>query len=154
MTFDDFENFLLTEECFNKHDVSVIDKDGLQHYLNTNNENYVAYLAAISLEIGVLAKTIKVEQFEKALDVNDGTVHVFYNQKNGPSFDVHTDPIDVIIECVEGTKIMEVEGKEISLSKNETLFIEAGTPHRALNYEKALMLSHGIHDSETINSIR
>ncbi len=151
MTFDQFENFLLTEECFNNHDVSHIDEDGNQHYIKQSE--YIAYLGETTVLLANKA-TIKVEQFEKPLGVNNGTVHVFYNQENGASFDVHTDPIDVIIECVEGIKVMEVEGKEISLSKNETLFIEAGTPHRALNYEKALMLSHGIHDSETINSIR
>ena len=96
---------------------------------------------------------MKVEQIETLLFVQ-GTVHAFYNQENGASFDVHTDPVDVIIECLDGTKVMEVEGKEISIAKGETLLIPAGTPHRALNYGKALMISHGIHDTETLNGIR
>ena len=34
MTFDQFEEFLLSAECHWEHDVSYIDKDGLQHYID------------------------------------------------------------------------------------------------------------------------
>lgn len=154
MIFQDFENFLLTEECFDNHDVSVIDKDGLQHYLNINNEDYMAYFAVISLELGVWGNTIKVEQIEKWFDYNDRTAHAFYNQVNSGTFSIHTDPVDVIIECLDGRKYMEVEGKEIVLEPHDTLLIPANTEHRALNKEKALMISYGIHDTETLNGLR
>jgi len=150
MTFIDFENFLLTEECFDNHDVSYIDEDGNQHYIEqTDFISYVGTVARLLSE----SRTMKVEQIETLLFVK-GTVHAFYNQKNGASFDVHTDPVDVFIECLAGKKIMEVDGKEVVLEKGDTVLIPSGTPHRALNYEKALMLSHGIHDSETLNRIR
>lgn len=150
MTFLDFENFLLTETCFDNHDVSWIDDDGKQHYIEqTDFISYVGNMARLLSE----CRTIKVEQIETLLFV-EGTVHAFYNQKNGASFDVHTDPVDVLIECLDGTKIMEVDGKEVTLKRKDTLLIPAGTPHRALNYEKALMISHGIHDTETLNRIR
>ena len=150
MTFIDFENFLLTEECFDNHDVSYIDEDGNQHYIEqTDFISYVGTVARLLSE----SRTMKVEQIETLLFVK-GTVHAFHNQKNGASFDVHTDPVDVLIECLAGTKIMEVEGKEVVLKKGDTVLIPSGTPHRALNYEKALMLSHGIHDTETLNRIR
>ena len=49
---------------------------------------------------------------------------------------------------------MEVDGKEITLQPGHKLIIPAGTPHRALNYEKALMASHGINDTETLSRLR
>ena len=49
---------------------------------------------------------------------------------------------------------MEVEGKEIVLEPHDTLLIPANTEHRALNKEKALMISYGIHDTETLNGLR
>ena len=46
-----------------------------------------------------------------------------------------------------------VEGKEITLRPGDKLSIRAGTEHKALNHEKALMASHGIGDTETLNRI-
>jgi mannose-6-phosphate isomerase-like protein (cupin superfamily) len=67
---------------------------------------------------------------------------------------MHSDPIDVLIECLDGKKLMEVAGKEIVLEPNNTVYIQANTPHRALNYEKALTISYGINDTETLSRIR
>jgi quercetin dioxygenase-like cupin family protein len=79
---------------------------------------------------------------------------MFLNKKNGPSFNVHTDPVEVIIECLDGVKHMEVEGNKIKLNRGQSLQIPANTEHKALNYEKALMISYGIHDTETLDGLR
>jgi mannose-6-phosphate isomerase-like protein (cupin superfamily) len=151
MNFVEFENFVLSEECFSNQDVSYIDTEGKQHYVN--QEEYYSYLAKIT-QLIISENTIKVEQFEKVLGCEDKTAHAFYNKLNGPSFGIHEDPVDVLIECLDGKKWMEVEGKEIVLEPRDTLYIPANTPHRALNYEKALMISYGINDTETLSRIR
>jgi len=151
MRFFEFNSFILSENCFSTHDVSFIDKDGNQHYLDQSD--YVSYMGRIASLVGE-GHTIKVEQIEKWFGYTDRTAHIFYNQKDGATFGVHTDPVNVLIECLDGVKWMEVDGKEISLQPHDTVLIPANTPHRALNYEKALMISYGIRDTETINRIR
>jgi mannose-6-phosphate isomerase-like protein (cupin superfamily) len=151
MLFENFENFLLTEDCFNSHDVSHIDNDGNQHYLK--HSEYIAYLGEVTVLLANRA-TIKVEQAEKLFEYNNGTIHIFYNDINGPSFEEHADPVDVLIECLDGTKIMEVDGTTVILQPNQSVLIPAGTKHRALNNKKALMISYGIHDTETLNGLR
>lgn len=152
MNFTQFETFAMSEECFLNHDVSIIDEEGLQHQIA--EENVWAHQAKLFKHISEQKYTIKIEQMERYWKFTDRTIHLFYNPKNGPTFDIHTDPVDVIIECKDGNKYMEVEGKEISLKPGDKLLIHAGTPHRALNYEKALMASHGINDTETLSRIR
>jgi len=150
-TFEEFENWLMTEECFDNHDVSYIDNDGNQHYLK--HSEYISYLGEVTVLIANKA-TIKVEQIEKWFPHIAGTAHAFYNNDNGPSFDTHTDPIDVLIECIAGRKTLEVEGKEYTLEPRDKIGIAKNTEHRALNYEKALMISYGIGDTETLTRIR
>ena len=150
MTFTEFEDFLFSKRCFENHDVSYIDIEGNQHYLDQTD--YMMYQIKVA-ELIVSINTIKVEQCEQWFNTT-GTAHIFYNKENGPSFGVHTDPVDVIIECLDGTKYMEIEGKEKVLKPKGFVHILAGTNHRALNYEKALMISYGASDTETLTRIR
>lgn len=153
MTFDQFEEFLLSAECHWEHDVSYIDKDGLQHYLDKCEQ--WEYQSIIARWLADDKITIKVEQMEKRYHWKDRTIHFFYSPAWGPTFDTHTDPVDVIIDCHDGIKHMEVNGTEhIITPGGAMLLIPAGTPHRALNYEKALIASHGINDTETLSNIR
>lgn len=153
MTFDQFEEFLLSEECFMEHDVSTINSKGEQHYILS--DEYWQYQLVMAMHLSKFSETIKVEQMERRYDWGDRTIHFFYNPINGPTFKEHTDPVDVIIECHDGIKYMEVDGKTIELTPGgNKLLIRANTPHRALNYEKALMASHGINDTETLSNIR
>lgn len=153
MTFDQFEEFLLSEECFMEHDVSIINSSGEQHYILS--DEYWQYQIVMAMHLSKFTNTIKVEQMERRYDWSDRTIHFFYNPENGPTFDIHTDPVDVIIECHDGIKYMEVNGKTIKITPGgNKLLIRANTQHRALNYEKALMASHGISDTETLTGIR
>lgn len=150
MTFKEFEDFLFSESCFENHDVSYIDIEGKQHYLE--QDDFFKYQAKVA-ELIVSINTIKVEQCEQWFNTT-GTAHIFYNKENGPSFGIHTDPVDVLIECLDGNKYMEVEGEKKVLEPHDYLTIPAGTEHRALNYEKALMISYGVSDTETLTRIR
>ena len=151
MTFEQFEEFVLSDECYWNHDVSFIDEFGLQHY--PIFEDNFQYQIETAKKIAEQKVTIKVEQMERRYHWKDRTIHFFYNPINGPTFDTHIDPTDVIIDCHDGIKYMEVNGKEHKLVPGDKLLIHAGSPHKALNYEKALMASHGILDTETTNRI-
>lgn len=151
LDFIEFTNFVLSEQCFENHDVSYIDKEGKQHYLAF--DDFYIYQAKVAKQL-MTKNTIKVEQVEKLFDFKDVTAHIFFNKPEGFSFGVHTDPVDVLIACLDGKKSLEIDGKEVHLEQNESVLIPANTPHRALNYEKALMISYGIGDTETLKRIR
>ncbi len=142
----------MSGQCYHEHDVSIIDENGLQHYIEPTE--YYAYCALMAEHIAVGKVTIKVEQMEKHWKFDDRTIHLFYNPKFGPTFEQHTDPVDVIIECKAGQKSMWVDGMEVILQVGDKLMIPAGTEHKALNYERALIASHGISDTETLNRVR
>ena len=152
MTFDQFEQFILSSDCYWEHDVSYIDEQGNQHPVAP--DEHWRYQLQIAKLLAEEKYTIKIEQMERYYKYDDRTVHLFYNPKFGPSFDTHTDPVDVIIDVLAGSKSLEVDGKEIILYAGDKLLIRAGEPHRALNYEKALMASHGINDTETLSRVR
>ena len=73
------------------------------------------------------------------------TCHLFYAvSEHAPSFGIHTDPDDVIIHTVYGTKHMEVDGIEYNIPTGKEIYIPANVPHRALNRESSIMLSFGL----------
>lgn len=73
------------------------------------------------------------------------TCHLFYaNSENSPSFDRHKDADNVVIFVCDGTKHMEINGEPVVLHKNDTVFIPAGTEHRAFNYCPNVILSFGL----------
>ena len=57
---------------------------------------------------------------------------------------MHTDPDDVIIYCIEGTKSLIVNNQYIKLQAGEEIFIPANTLHQALNEHHAFTLSFGL----------
>ena len=152
MTFEQFFKFIESKKCFEYHDVSYIDAQGRQHYIDQSD--YYLYQVNINKLLAEGQVTIKVEQMERHWKWNDRTIHVFYNPKFGPTFEQHTDPVDVIIECKAGSKSMWVDGMEVILQPGDKLSIPKDTEHKALNYERALIASHAIGDRETLNRIR
>ncbi len=104
-------------------------------------------------------RTIKVEGMERLSEPlhrfvkrvarwtdHDGPVscHLFSASVGSESFPTHTDPDDVFIYVVTGTKHMEVDGKEYKLLAGQAIFIPHDVPHRALNTEASIMLSVGL----------
>jgi mannose-6-phosphate isomerase-like protein (cupin superfamily) len=73
------------------------------------------------------------------------TCHLFYaNSENSPSFGLHKDTDDVVIIVCDGTKHMEINGEQVVLHQNDTVFIPAGTEHKAVNYCPNVILSFGL----------
>ena len=152
MNFQQFEEFVLSDNCYIGHDVSVIDEGGLQHYIQPGV--YFEYQILMTRYLAEDKVTIKIEQMENYWNFDGGTIHLFYNPKNGPSFSEHTDPVDIIIECKDGIKSIQVDDNEFVLIPGDKVSIPAETLHKALNYEKALVISYGLSDTETLSRLR
>lgn len=105
-------------------------------------------------------ETIKVNKAEKLVDsidilceelrqMNDHRevdVCVFFSQKGGPSFPMHSDDdVDVYLFNVVGNKrVFFEDGESIFFSQNECVCIPAGVRHRAEAMSDNIMLSFGV----------
>jgi|TARA_R110000803_G_scaffold162561_2_gene226162 mannose-6-phosphate isomerase-like protein (cupin superfamily) len=113
----------------------VIDDQGRDHVIDVMSVDY--YIAQQQY-------TVKVEGLEQHFMGNyPATVHCYISPINAASFAEHTDPVDVEIKCLEGTKTLVVNGKEIKLDPGESIIIPKHTPHRATNKFSSTMLSIG-----------
>lgn len=72
------------------------------------------------------------------------TCHLFRSPKASESFPTHTDPDDVVLYMVSGSKVIEGSQGEVLLEAGDILYIPAGTPHRAINTADSIMLSFGL----------
>ena len=72
------------------------------------------------------------------------TCHLFLSPQYSLSFAMHTDPDDVVIYMVSGSKVFESPEGQITLSAGDVLLIPRGTPHRANNIDSSVMLSFGL----------
>jgi mannose-6-phosphate isomerase-like protein (cupin superfamily) len=152
MTFKDRVATLLSyPSVYDEQLAFRIDEKGMVHRLT-------GALDAFSME----PKTLKIEAVERVFaDINAEmeflrkrhnhrppmNAHLFWAQPGSPSFDLHTDPIDVIIELKYGTKVMEVNGERHVLdSDHPSVYIPAGTPHRAINEAESITISYGFLD--------
>jgi len=148
MNLAEFESFILQDLPYQQKIIYTIDNDGLEHSVKSVGELFANQ-----------ENTIKLEQMEKynaniwfrcqELAQKYGhlgpvTCHVYRAQPWSGSFKLHTDPDTVILEIVDGTKVMEMAGTEYILHKGDKFTIPANTPHRAINRDASLMLSFGL----------
>lgn len=98
--------------------------------------------------------TIKIEGMEKiskkVFDIMNSfshagpvTCHVFIAAAGAPSFPDHTDPDGVLLYVVDGVKNIVINGHHHAMNATESVYIHAGTPHRAINMSASVMLSIG-----------
>lgn len=148
ITLCEFENFIHTNLVYDQKLISVIDEESRQIFIDNLKELYKYRSCTIKLE--------QMEKYNKEIFdycqflskkyYHQGpiTCHLFRALKDSKSFGLHTDPDDVIILCVEGTKNIIVDGIKYKLKPQDSLFIPANTPHEAINEEDSLMLSFGL----------
>lgn len=70
--------------------------------------------------------------------------HLFLSPKDSVSFNMHTDPDDVVIYIVKGSKLFETPTKTHLLREGDVLYIPRGRHHRAINVDDSIMLSFGL----------
>lgn len=144
---NDVVEFIHNPLAYEQKLVSIINTKGEQILLSSFSELYNEHA------------TIKVEGMERfSFDVYNKckylslkydhrgpvTCHAFIAKENAPSFGLHTDPDDVVILCVEGTKKLLVDGEYIILEAGDEVYIPANTPHQAFNETAAFTLSFGL----------
>jgi mannose-6-phosphate isomerase-like protein (cupin superfamily) len=105
-------------------DISVRDKMSYSQWL----ESYQTY------------PIIKVEGLERVLD-SFQSVHLFYNQKSRHSFKWHTDPVDVQLHVIKGTKFLQVKDKNYKLVAGQSARIPKNYLHRAYSIADTWALS-------------
>lgn len=73
--------------------------------------------------------------------------HVYFSSPISVSFDLHTDPYDVLLYCVDGHKNFQVEDQIYDLRPGVWLFVEGNKLHKAINdNDFCTMLSFGFRD--------
>lgn len=133
-----------------------IDRDGLDHSVETLME-----ISARSV-----TDTIKINGVERFEQIKEGlrtitnhcsefvadydyvSAHLFKAGQRAGTFKLHTDPVDLVIWCIDGMKTMEVNGVIYNIGINQCLFIPANAPHRAINNCSSIMLSVGFESNE------
>lgn len=110
---------------------------------------------------------IKIEGFEKfslelfmgcqGIAIKQGhygpvTAHLFISPADGLSFPMHTDPDDVIIVMLEGSKRFCGHDEDQLLVAGDFMLIPKNYPHRAINVTDNLMLSVGL-ESFTVEKL-
>ena len=145
-TYLSFEDYILSTEAYEYDRTYYIDNRGKD--VKIISDHYTEYFAKVQMKLAEQRDTLKVEGIERLCDWKDGTIHAFRYWKDSPSFAEHTDPVDVIIEVLEGGKVIEMDGLKYDLIQYETLVIPANTPHRAVNEKEGLMFSYGLSDTE------
>jgi len=141
--------FVLTDYALEEHIVHAIDDDGLVHIL-TSAAEVLKYWPTHTIKVQSMEK-FNQAIFTKSQELarcyghtGPVTCHAFHAPKNAKSFPVHTDPDDVVVYAVEGTKCMEVADQLYRLSPGQSVHVAANVPHRAINNFDSLMLSFGL----------
>jgi hypothetical protein len=145
MSMSEFYDIIRGDLAYQQEMTSYIDSKGLQHYISESD--YISYLGVVDNLLLHDDITIKLEKIEELCNFSNGTCHVFYAKPNSPSFDIHTDPVDLVLQVTHGSKTLEINGTEITAHSGQCLFVPKETPHRALNNDESIMLSWGLNDS-------
>lgn len=149
LTQEEIINFVQNDLVYDQRIISIIDDFGKQLFLDNLGQLHSNY-----------GKTIKLECMEKYNQKiydycnhlkrtykHNGpvTCHLFLSFENSKSFDFHSDPDDVFIYVISGSKTFEFnQGQSVTLLPDESLFIPLGKKHKALNKEDSIILSFGL----------
>lgn len=73
------------------------------------------------------------------------TCHLFWAKPGSYSFPEHTDPYDVYLSVVSGSKGMRINGEERTLTPADPMVhLPGSVPHQAVNHHESWMLSFGL----------
>ena len=132
--------------------IDIIHKGSNSFFIDEDGRDHNIPLFSTSRYIAEGKFTVKIEGLEKQYKnithdlgiTKKHSVHLYISPKDSKSFPTHTDPIDVFIYVIEGTKVMEVNNSTYTIKEGEYISIPAGTPHKAINNYNSTMLSIGV----------
>lgn len=133
--------------------IKIIDRQGRAHISEGVGATVVA----------AISQTIKIEGVEKLSAMmahicdtlgkviykhfsGPVTAHVFMSKPGSGTFELHTDPDDVVLYVVDGRKEFLVDGKPYSFEAGDAIYIPKNTPHRAINVDESVMISFGLEE--------
>ena len=73
------------------------------------------------------------------LDKPVGTITLFAFDK-GQKLSEHTTPYDAVVQVLEGTALLTIGGKDVSVSANQIIIMPGNVPHAVAAEEKFKML--------------
>ena len=85
------------------------------------------------------------ESLKKIFKAHHIDCHIYYGEKEAPSFDFHKDSMHVLIGCLKGKKVIKFKKSKVLLNVNEWVYIPANTDHKAEYPEKSITISFGIY---------
>ena len=132
--------------------LDILHKGSKACFIDSAGRDHIIPVLSIGRHIAEERNVVKVEGLEhefehivQKLGITDKhTVHCYISPPFGISFPDHTDPIDVFIYVLEGSKTMMVDGEITIIEEGSYIKIPANTPHHAMNIEPSIMLSIGI----------
>ena len=132
--------------------LDILHQGSKAYYIDDQGRDHSIPVFSVGKHIAEERHVVKVEGLEnsfkdvaKKLGIQDNhSIHCYISPPFGVSFPEHTDPIDVFIYVMQGTKTMMVEEELFIIDEGHHIHIPAGTPHRATNTEPSIMLSIGI----------
>jgi len=133
-------------------------RDGKVFYIENAKENMIfpnSYKNTISKIKAHSKNTFKVEGFERydnyinsiCKEHNEEEYidcHLYWGKVGKSSFISHTDPYDVVIVMIQGTKKMVFSNEETIIKEGESVFIPGNKAHYADNVTENISLSFGI----------
>ena len=147
-SINEFEAFIGREFVYRHNLISVIQNGG--HYLVHNHAELLKRYNGCAIKLEGL------ERYSRELAVKCAGLKIMYDHfgpmtchayrafPGSESFGLHSDPMPVFLEVIEGTKNMIVNSEWHTLQAGDTLYIPANTPHEAINQDDSLMLSFGL----------
>ena len=149
-----YDELVLNSNFFQTESISYIDES--RHSTVVNNSCNSVMEAYALLQDKPLVKINNIENYnnsynkfsdslKKIFKAHHIDCHIYYGEKEAPSFDFHKDSMHVLIGCLKGTKIIKFKKRNVLLSVNEWVYIPANTNHKAEYPEKSVTLSFGIY---------
>jgi len=132
--------------------LEILHKGSKACFIDDTGRDHVIPIFSVGRYLAEGRYVVKVEGLEQEFKhiieklkiTENHSVHCYISPKFAKSFDVHTDPIDVFIYCLEGTKVMSIDEQLVYIEPETFVRIPANTPHRALNIFDSTMLSIGV----------
>lgn len=143
ISISEFENFIQNDIVYQQKLLYYIDELG--------REIRIENLGQLHSKFGLTIKMEGAEKLNRTLfnfcnsfgHSGPTSCHIFRSFPGSYSFPLHQDPDDVLLVLTEGTKDLIIKDTKITLNAGDRFFINANTPHQAINTSDSLLLSIG-----------
>ena len=149
-----YDELVLNSDFFQTESISYIDGSRHSTIVNTSCNSVMEVYTLLQNKPLIKINSVEnynnsyikfSESLKKLFKAHHIDCHIYYGEKNAPSFNFHKDSMHVLIGCLKGKKIIKFKKKTVLLNVDEWVYIPANTNHRAEYPEKSITLSFGIY---------